>query len=450
MKPQELVEAILASAKTEAIVRVSTSRGLNLRWANSTTTTNGATSELAVSIAAIDDGRVGSLARNLSGDEDPEALMRQAEKAASGNPEAEDRMELPAGSGSLPEDWDAAPVDAEPSLFAPMVGKLDQVFEDSRSSQTPTFGYAEHDESTVWFGTTAGIRKRGSISRGQISFTTKQGSRSTWGGEWVSDWSATDPVAMYRTMVDRLDSSKEHIDLPAGRYEVLLSPSAVADVFTYFLWLASLRDALDGQSPFSKQGGGTRLGEKLTEVPVTISSDPEAPGLQGLPFASSITSSAFNSVFDAGLEIGKVDYVREGELVNLAAPRAVASRIDGQMVPFPQNLLMEGRGPSLEQMIASTERGLLLNALWYIRLVDPRAMLLTGLTRDGVYLIENGRIKGEVNNFRWNVSPLDVLRNIKEVGRSANTLPREFENQLAATPPLRVSDWNMSSVSEAT
>lgn len=451
MKPHEVVDQVLDAAKEEVVVRVIVDNALNLRWANSTTTTNGATSSMQIAIGAIKDGRVGTIARDLAGDENLAELVAQAEKAAAGNPESEDKMPLAKGDGSEPQGWAAAAVDCPPSVFSSTVEGLAQVFDVSRASAAPTFGYAEHDEATIWFGSSAGIRRRESFSRGNISFTTRLANgRSTWGGEWVSDWSEVDPGAMYETMVARLKASEKHVDLPAGRYEVILSPSAVADVFTYFLWLASLRGALDGQSPFSTPGGGTRIGEKLTDAPITISSDPTAPGLTGPTFSYSTSSGAMASIFDAGLDVASSEFVRDGTLVNLIAPRATAAKAGLERVPAPSNLIMAGEGPTIEEMIANTERGLLLNALWYIRLVDPRAMLLTGLTRDGVYLIEDGKIQGEVNNFRWNVSPLDVLANVLEIGQATNTLPREFETQLACAPPLRVKDWFMSSVSEAT
>jgi predicted Zn-dependent protease len=453
MKAHELTDALLAAATTDAVVRVDVVRNLNVRWANSTTTTNGSSTLTNLAIGAIVDGRVGSLSCTLSGGEDPVALMRAAEEAAATKPPSEDALPLVTGDGSAPADWAAEAADAEPGLFGPLTGSLSRMFASARASGDPTYGYAEHVETTTWLGTSSGIRKRGAVGHGQLAFTTKDPtrSRSAWDGEWVSDWDRVDPVSTYEGMRRRLEVAKERIDMPAGRYEVILTPSCLGDMLTYFTWLATLRDALDGQSAFSKAGGGTRVGERLTDAAITISSDPSAPGLAGLPFVATTSgSTASTSIFDAGIDVGRTDLVRDGVLVNLIAPRAIAQRAGVEPIQGPRNILMAGDGKSLDDMIASTGRALLLNSLWYIRLVDPRSMLLTGLTRDGVYLVEDGEMRGAVNNFRFNVSPLDMLSNVTEVGASANTLPREFEMVLAAVPPVRVSDWNMSSVSDAT
>lgn len=452
MNPQQLADALIAAASADAVIRVDVARDLNLRWANSTTTTNGSTSMTNLAIGAIVDGKVGSLSLTVSGDEDPVALMRAAEAAAATKQPSQDAMPLPEGTGTAPEDWDAAPVDVVPERFARLTSELDRMFASARTAGDPTYGYAEHVERTTWLATTAGVRKRAAIGTGSFSFTTKDPTktRSTWGGEWVADWDALDPVAAYEAMRRRLEISKEQIELPAGHYDVILTPSCVADLFVYFMWLATLREALDGQSAFSKAGGGSRLGERLTDAAVTISSDPMHAGLHGLPFMATTTGSTSTaSIFDAGMDAGRTEFIRDGVLTNLIAPRAIAQRAGLDPVPGPRNILFAGDGASLDEMIASTDRALLLNALWYIRLVDPRSMLLTGLTRDGVYLVEGGALRGAVNNFRFNVSPLDLLGNIAEIGRAANTLPREFESVLASAPPVRVTRWNMSSVSEA-
>jgi predicted Zn-dependent protease len=132
-----------------------------------------------------------------------------------------------------------------------------------------------------------------------------------------------------------------------------------------------------------------------------------------------------------------------------------SARLTGLAVtPAVDNLIFETSAPeppSLDEMIASTERGLLLTCLWYIREVDPQTLLLTGLTRDGVYLVENGEVTGAVNNFRFNESPVGMLSRLAEVGASVPTLPREWGDYFnrVIMPPLRIEGFNMSSVSQA-
>jgi predicted Zn-dependent protease len=157
------------------------------------------------------------------------------------------------------------------------------------------------------------------------------------------------------------------------------------------------------------------------------------------------------SVFDNGMDIGRVDWIRDGTINALAYPRAAAAEFAAPVAVPADNLVMTGGSASLADMIAATERGLLLTTLWYIREVDPAVLLLTGLTRDGVYLIENGEVSAAVNNFRFNESPLDLLRRAIQAGVSETTLPREWGDWAtrAAMPSLRIPDFYMSSVSQA-
>ena len=187
-------------------------------------------------------------------------------------------------------------------------------------------------------------------------------------------------------------------------------------------------------------------------MPLTLTSDPGAEGLQSAPFVITTSSSESVSLFDNGMEIEPVDWVRDGVVNALAYPRH-AAREFGRPVAVPgDNLILTGGDDtSIEDMIAGTEKGLLLTTLWYIREVDPTTLLLTGLTRDGVYLIEDGKIVGAVNNFRFNESPLDLLRRVTEAGRTEITLPREWKDWFTRTamPPMRIPDFHMSSVSQA-
>ena len=157
------------------------------------------------------------------------------------------------------------------------------------------------------------------------------------------------------------------------------------------------------------------------------------------------------SVFDNGMDINRVDWIRDGTISALTYPRATAAEFGAEVAAPADNLLMTGGTTDLADMVAATERGLLLTTLWYIRTVDPATLLMTGLTRDGVYLIENGEITAAVNNFRFNESPLDLLRRATEASRPEATLPREWSDWAtrAVMPTLRIPDFHMSSVSQA-
>jgi predicted Zn-dependent protease len=158
-------------------------------------------------------------------------------------------------------------------------------------------------------------------------------------------------------------------------------------------------------------------------------------------------------VFDNGMPTPAVDWISDGVLTNLIRPRAWAAKTGAPATAAVDNLVLEDRNATASpaELISRTERGLLLTTLWYIREVDPQTLLVTGLTRDGVFLVENGEVTGAVNNFRFNESPVDLLSRTTEVSRTERTLPREWNDWFtrAAMPMLRVPDFNMSSVSPA-
>lgn len=248
----------------------------------------------------------------------------------------------------------------------------------------------------------------------------------------------------------RLGWAERTVELPAGRYETLMPPSTVADMMIFLNWSMDGRGAQEGRTALSAPGG-TRVGEKLTDLGLTLYSDPHAETLACQPFVAVPSSSERVSIFDNGMGIDRVDWIRDGVVNALAYPRAVAAEYGTPVAVPADNLLMTGGSTELADMIAGTERGLLLTTLWYIREVDPTVLLLTGLTRDGVYLIEDGEVTAAVNNFRFNESPLGLLRRATEAGISEVTLPREWGDWAtrAAMPTLRIPDFHMSSVSQA-
>jgi predicted Zn-dependent protease len=216
---------------------------------------------------------------------------------------------------------------------------------------------------------------------------------------------------------------------------------------------AGPRDAAEGRTVFSRSDGGTRVGERLSPLPLTLRSDPAEPGLQCAPFALAGSTGREATAFDNGLSLAPTAWISGGELAALGQTRHSAGLTGLPLTPMVHNLILEqpGSTTTVEDMVAATERGLLLTCLWYIRVVDPQTLLLTGLTRDGVYLVEGGEITAAVNNFRFNESPVDLLQRAQEVGHSVPALSRESGDFFPRTamPPLRVGDFNMSSVSQA-
>jgi len=270
----------------------------------------------------------------------------------------------------------------------------------------------------------------------------------------VADLATVRLEELEERLTRRLGWAERKVDLDAGRYGVVLPPDAVADLMVMLGVSTSGREAEEGRSVFSAPGGATRVGESLSPHPFTLRSDPFETGLECTPFLVAPASSQDVSVFDNGLPLERTEWISGGRLERLQYHRAAAARSSVQPAAFINNLSLElpGATSSVEDLVARTDRGLLLTCLWYIREVDPATLLLTGLTRDGVYLVEHGEITGSVNNFRFNESPVDLLAKTVEAGRTERALSREWNEWLnrTAMPSLRVADFNMSSVSPAT
>ncbi|WP_031072444.1 metallopeptidase TldD-related protein [Streptomyces sp. NRRL S-118] len=456
-KPYEIVERALELSRADGCVVIADEQSsANLRWAGNALTTNGVTRGRTLTVIATVDGAQGTasgvVSRSAVTADDLEPLVRAAEAAARSAGPAEDAQPLVEGVAASP-DFTDAPAETSSSVFADFAPALGEAFARARAGGRELYGFAHHELTSTYLGTSAGLRLRHDQPSGTLELNAKSPdrTRSAWAGRSTRDFKDVDPTALDAELAERLGWAERRIELPAGRYETLLPPTAVADLAIYQLWSSAGRDAAEGRTVFSKPGGGTRVGETLSPLPLTLRSDPDEPGLESAPFVIAHSSGDDSSVFDNGLPLSATDWVREGRLERLVTTRHSAALTRLPVAPAAGNLILDGGGErSLEEMVASTERGLLLTCLWYIREVDPATLLLTGLTRDGVYLVEGGEVVGEVNNFRFNESPVDLLSRATEAGRTEKTLPREWSDWFtrAAMPPLRVPDFNMSSVSQ--
>ncbi len=455
LQGQEIVERALAISRADGCVVIVNDRSeANLRWANNSLTTNGAMRSRTVAVVSIVGGAVGSVGRHVASIDDLALLVSASEQAARGATPAEDAISL-VEPGAPAGPWEAPAEETSIAVFSALAPALGEAFAQAAASDRLLFGFAEHAMTTTFLGTSTGLRLRHDQPVGKVELNGKSGdrSRSVWAGVGTRDFTDVDIAALIGQVDQKLTWSARQVDLPPGRYETLLPPSAVADLMVYLYFVAERREADEGRTVFSSPGGGTRIGEKVAAFPVTLRSDPAEPGLQTAPFLAADTSGQGTSVFDNGMPLGRIDWIRDGVLQTLVTPRWWAARSDTAPTAYVENLVLENPsgGRSTEEMIAGTERGLLLTTLWYIREVDPQTLLLTGLTRDGVFLIENGEVTGAVNNFRFNESPVDLLSRMTEVGASERTLPREWNDFFtrAAMPTLRIPDFNMSSVSQA-
>jgi predicted Zn-dependent protease len=463
--PQDTVERALAAARrgSETIVIADESSTANLRWAGNTLTTNGVAASRSLTVISVDrraDGTagVGMVARSGVLPGQVEDIVREAEKAAAEASDAEDAADLVTGQAAFRSDsasWSAPPSATDFGVFRSFSARLGETLHAAQAAGRKLYGFAEHGVTATFLGTSAGVRARYDQPTGRLELNAKSVdlSRSAWAGAATRDFSDVDVAALDAGLAERLDWQSRRLELPAGRYETLLPPTAVADMLTYLYWSAGARDAAEGRTVFSRPGGGTRVGERLSAMPLDLFSDPEYPGLECTPFVVAHASGRDSSVFDNGLPSPRASWLSAGALSALHSSRYSARLAGLPAAPSVDNLILSapGASASLDQMIASTKRGLLLTCLWYIRLVDPQTLLLTGLTRDGVYLIEDGEVVGVVNNFRFNESPVGMLSRVLEAGATERTLPREWGDYFnrAAMPPLRVEAFNMSSVSQA-
>ncbi|MEV5796074.1 metallopeptidase TldD-related protein [Streptomyces collinus] len=456
-KPHEVVEQALALSRADGCVVIADEHSTaNLRWAGNALTTNGVTRGRTLTVIATVDGQEGTasgvVSRSAVTAEELEPLVRAAEAAARGAGPAEDAQPLVDGVPASP-DFTDAPAETSSAVFADFAPALGEAFARARAGGRELYGFANHELVSTYVGTSTGLRLRHDQPTGTLELNAKSPdrTRSAWEGRSTRDFKDVDPGALDAELAVRLGWAERRVELPAGRYETLLPPTAVADLLIYQLWSGSGRDAAEGRTVFSRPGGGTRVGDRLSELPLSLRSDPNEPGLECAPFVVAHSSGGDQSVFDNGLPVRPTEWVDEGVLKSLTTTRHSAGLTGLPVAPVLGNLILDGgRDRSLEDMVADTERGLLLTCLWYIREVDPATLLLTGLTRDGVYLVENGEVTGQVNNFRFNESPVDLLGRAVEAGRTEKTLPREWSDWFtrAAMPALRIPDFNMSSVSQ--
>lgn len=456
-------KALTESRAGDCVVIVDETSIVHLRWAANRLTANGLVKRRQVTVIAMtkNGGGVstGAVSRSAGPGLDITELVRAAEHAAARNAPADDAAPLCVGD-SARDEWAEPAMQTSPEVFGALAEDLGVVFARAGGERRLLYGYAEHRLRSTYLATSSGSRLRHvqPLSIVDLTERTTDGAMATWAGATGAEVTGVFNEGLMRSMdellVERLGRAGRRIELPPGRYEVLLSPSCVADLMVHLYDAAGADDACDGRSPFGRAGGGTRVGERLTSQPLTLRGDPRATGLECAPFVIARAADGTTSVFDNGLPLRPTAWITDGTLTALVQSRRTARRTGLPVTPRIDNLILEGApgGRSLSELVAATRRGLLLTSLWYIRDVDPGSLLLTGLTRDGVYLVENGEIVGSVNNFRFNESPVDLLGRVIEVGRGERTLPREWGDLFTrvAMPALRVGDFNLSSVSRAT
>jgi len=263
----------------------------------------------------------------------------------------------------------------------------------------------------------------------ELTVRTTDGTGSGWSGAAHRDAAALDIPSMHAAAMRRAIASQNPTDLEPGDYPVVFTAEAVSDLVGLLAGSLSGRSADEGRSAFSAEGEGTKVGQKLLDEKFQLVSDPV--GLGSSPWQGD------------GMPLGREVWFRDGALEQLSYDRYWADRQGARPTGGPGSLRMGGGDATLDDLVHGLDRGLLVTRLWYIRSIDPRTILYTGLTRDGVFWVENGEIVRPVNNFRWNDSPLTAFASIEQLGRPVRiSASREV-------PPARLSSFHFSTVSEA-
>ena len=269
-----------------------------------------------------------------------------------------------------------------------------------------------------------------------LTVRTDDGTGSGWVGAEHPDWKQLDFAKLSARAIDKARLSRNPVAVEPGRYTVILEPQAVGDLVQLMAFYMGARESDEGRSAFAKQGGGNKLGEKIADPRVTIFSDPQDPQLLAQPYDGE------------GLPLSRQVWVDGGVLKKLYYSRFWAQKQGKQATGFPSSLKMEGGTTSMDDMIKSTPRGILVTRLWYLREVDPRTILYTGLTRDGTFLIENGKISKAVKNFRFNDSPLFLLNKLDAIGPAVRLAGTEAGGAVVM-PAIKAHDFDFTSLSDA-
>lgn len=452
--PGAVEYALSLLGEAGGIVVGESSASNNLRWAGSALTTNGDTKDETISIGffhEFDNGLgCGVASGQAATREEIEKLCQQAKASALAAGAAEDASELVVGP--IHANFSALPAELDTSHIESLGAGLKEAFTDTSARM---FGYAEQTRDTIYVATTSGTRMRfvQDTSRFEICAKSDDFQRSAWSGQGGTSLTQVNVSSHVNEVRRKLELQQTKIDVEPGRHKVTLSSSATADLMIYLMWSAAARDAAEGRSAFSNPAGGTRIGEVLSSRKISITADPNLEGIETINHVVSLGSSSLSSSFDTGCEIPAIDIVKDGILNALGSSRHAAKIANLPFSPLADNILVQdasGQG-SLDELAARMGDGLLITCLWYIREVDSQSLLLTGLTRDGVYVVEDGKVIGACNNFRFNESPIDILSRVTDAGSAIACLPREWADWFsrAKVAPLMIESFNLSTRSDA-
>ncbi len=435
---RNLLIKVLSNSAADSIAATLTGRdSYNIRFARNSASTNGYVDSLSISITSNIGKKSGTVSTNKFDEESIKEAVKKSEEIAKRSPDNREFMP-PLGQQSYSE---AKNFSAETAnlKYDERSGVLNYILNESVKQDVVSAGYLEDENLFTAVMSSNGLfaYNNHTIARHSATVRTKEGSGSGRFEKHYVNVRDLNYKKLTDTVLERSKLSVNPAEIKPGRYTVILEPSAVADMVALCLNFMNSRPADEGRSFFSKTGGGNLIGETLAASNLNLYSDPADMNAPSIQFTSE------------GLPRNKTVWFENGVLKNLHRNRFWAQKTSSEPIAYPSNLVMTGTDKSLEQMIKDTEDGVLVTRFWYIRTVEQKTMLVTGLTRDGVFEIKNGVITRPVKNFRFNESPVNVLKNVIDIGKEEKATGSENETMQIFVPPLKVANFNFSSLSDA-
>jgi predicted Zn-dependent protease len=435
---QRVIESVLKLSRADAVqVVIRSSRTRNVRFAANQLSTAGVVEDTTLVVMSYIGRKHSAVTTNDLSPESIERTVRKAEAIARLAPDDPEMLPVlgPQSVTELTAAWDEATATLDASAVTAAANTA--LGPARRGNTLNVAGFLVTSADSIAIGTSAGLfaYHRGTNANYTLTVRTADGTGSGWSGEDAVAWSALDFGRVSAQAIEKAQQSRNPVAVEPGRYTVILEPQAVGDLVGLMPRYFNARSADEGRSPFAKQGGGNKLGETIVSAMVNLTSDPADAKVLGQPFDSD------------GMPLTKQSWITNGTLSTMLVPRSWGAKKNIPATGNPNNVILTGGQTSREQMIASTARGILVTRLWYLREVDPRTMLYTGLTRDGTFLIENGRITKSIKNMRFNESPLFLLNNVEALGPVLRTASDGPGTQIM--PILKARDFNFTSLSDA-
>ncbi len=435
----KLLESVLAIAKTtaagaEILTSVDAGRDANTRFARNEITSTGDVEETTVSVHVAYGKRSAGTSTNQTDPESLRALVERASRLAKLSPEDPERMPVLGAQRyrRSPSAYDAA-TDKLSAKARAAAAKETIALADAAKLQVA--GFYEHGSSAWAMASSAGLRAYHLATR--VGFTTTartgDGTGSGWAGAIGNRADEIVTGSAAKIAIEKAVRSAKPRKLEPGRYTVVMEPAAVSELLSFLTDSLDARDADEGRSFFSKPGGGTRVGEKLFGDAITVASDPTSADTPSAPFD------------DEGFPLSPTTWIDKGVLEAMTYSRHWAFKQGKAPTGNPSVFHMTGgTAPSSQELVAGVKKGVLISRFWYTRWVDPQTILITGLTRDGTFLIEDGQVTAPVNNFRFNESPVTMLKNLDAMTNTTIRMPGGMR-----VPGLRTHEFHLASISEA-